>query len=72
MPEEPGVVRMRSTSGKWILAASTTGVMVSFWLHVDPGPVPAVFANGRLARSLGDTLANLVERFPCPATSLNE
>ena len=68
LPEQPGAVRMRSTSGEWILAASKTGVSVSFWLHVDPGSVPAVFANRRLAGSVGDTLANLVERFPCPAS----
>ena len=66
MPEEPGAVRMHDASGEWILRMSNTGVLVSFQLHVDPGRVPALFANRRLAGTVGDTLANLAERFPCP------
>jgi len=64
LPEQPGAVRMRSASGEWILRKATN-VVVSFRLHVDPGWVPAVFANRRLAGSVGETLANLAERFSC-------
>jgi hypothetical protein len=65
VPEHDAVVRMRAAEGGWILAPEHGAITVSFELAVDPGRVPDFFVNRRLAATVGGTLANLTERFPC-------
>lgn len=65
VPEHDGAVRMRAAEGGWVLAPEDGTVAVSFQLAVDPGRVPDFFVNRRLAATVGGTLANLAERFPC-------
>ncbi len=65
LPPQKGAVRMRSASGQWRLRPRGDRVEVSFQLALDPGRVPAFFANRRLAATVGGILANLTQRFPC-------
>ncbi len=69
LPEVEGVARIRSARGEWVLSNRDHGVRVSYRLYLDPGKVPAFAANRRLATVVGQTLANLAARFPCPATT---
>ena len=64
-PKHRGVTRMREASGEWQFNESGDALTVSYRLFVDPGPVPVPVANGRLASAVGQTLANLVSRYPC-------
>jgi hypothetical protein len=67
VPERKGAVRMAAADGEWRLVSDGVGVDVRFELYVDPGKVPRYFANRRLSRTLGKTLANLQATFPCGA-----
>lgn len=64
-PEEQGVTRIEAAEGEWRLIPDGTETRVSYRLYLDPGRVPAFMANRRLAAAVGQTLANLVDRFPC-------
>ncbi len=64
-PEHRGVTRMREARGEWWFSEAGDGLMIRYRLFVDPGPVPAFVANGRLASTVGQTLANLASRYPC-------
>jgi hypothetical protein len=64
-PKHRGATRIREASGHWEFVDTGAGLTVSYQLFVDPGPVPAIAANGRLASAVGETLANLADRFPC-------
>jgi hypothetical protein len=64
-PKRRGATRIREASGRWEFIDTGAGLTVSYQLFVDPGPVPAFAANGRLASAVGETLANLADRFPC-------
>ena len=59
---------MHEARGEWRFIDAGDGLMVSYRLFVDPGPVPAFAANGRLASTVGQTLANLARRYPCDQT----
>ncbi len=65
LPPQPGSVRMDGASGAWTLQPGAAGVDVALQMTVDPGRVPALFANRRLAATVGQMLANLRDRFRC-------
>jgi hypothetical protein len=67
-PAHEGATRIREASGQWRFTQTEDGLMVTYQLFVDPGPVPAFMANGRLASAVGKTLANLANRYPCAQT----
>ena len=60
-----GAVPIREAQGRWQFVQSGPGLDVRYQLFVNPGPVPAFAANGRMASTVGRTLANLSSRFPC-------
>lgn len=64
-PPEENAERIRVAAGEWRLEPITGGTRVGYELYVDPGSVPAYFANRRLATVVGQTLANLAAQFPC-------
>ncbi len=65
LPPQKGAVRMQSARGQWRLWPRGDRVEVTFGLALDPGRIPAFFANRRLAATVGGMLANLAQRFPC-------
>jgi hypothetical protein len=67
-PPEKNAERIRVAAGEWRLEPIPGGTRVSYELYVDPGSVPAYFANRRLATVVGQTLANLAAQFPCTST----
>lgn len=64
-PPEEDVERILAAEGEWRLAPSGNRTRVSYELYLNPGGVPAYFANRRLAVVVGRTLANLAAQFPC-------
>lgn len=65
LPPQAGAVRMESAEGLWTLRTADGRIHVGLSLAVNPGRAPAYFVNRRLAATVGGTLANLQERFPC-------
>ncbi|MGD8418671.1 MAG: SRPBCC family protein [Pseudomonadales bacterium] len=63
--QEHGVTRIEAAEGAWRLIPDGRETRVRYRLYVDPGRVPAFIANRRLATAVGQTLANLADRFPC-------
>ncbi len=63
-----GTTPLREAQGRWQFVRSGPGLDVRYQLFVNPGPVPAFAANGRMASTVGKTLANLSARFPCTQT----
>lgn len=66
VPPSEDAVRMDGAEGQWTLRPDTGGIDVALQLAVDPGRVPAMFANRRMGITVGRMLANLRERFTCP------
>ncbi|MEQ8858019.1 MAG: SRPBCC family protein [Pseudomonadales bacterium] len=66
LPPRDDAVRMAGASGVWTLRPGSRGVDLALQMTVDPGRVPALFANRRLAATVGQMLANLRERYSCP------
>jgi hypothetical protein len=66
-PEVESVERMRAATGHWLLEPGDARIRVHYQLYLDPGAAPRIVVNRRLARVIGQTLANLSARFPCGA-----
>jgi len=66
LPPERGVVRMAAVVGEWLFVPAPGEVRVRLTVDADVGAVAKFLANRRLAATVGYTLANLADRFPCP------
>jgi hypothetical protein len=67
LPPQPDAVRMRSAEGAWTFRREGERIRVELRLRMDPGSVPRRMANRRIRSAVGGALANLHQRFPCPA-----
>ena len=67
-PARRGAAPIQAAAGRWQLTDSGAGLEVRYQLFVNPGPVPPFAANGRMASTVGKTLANLAALFPCAQT----
>ncbi len=65
LPPQAGAVRMEGAEGLWTLRTDNGRIHVALSLAVNPGGAPRFFVNRRLAATVGGTLANLQEHFPC-------
>jgi hypothetical protein len=65
LPEQQGVVRMKSAEGRWALTPGNGHIHVELRLAANARRAPAFFADRRLAATVAGTLANLAEEFPC-------
>jgi len=66
-PESGGELYYLRNSAPWPLRTADGRTHVRLSLAVKPGRAPAYFVNRRLAATVGGTLANLQEPFPCAA-----
>jgi hypothetical protein len=64
-PARRGATLIQAAEGRWHFIQTDSGLDVSYQLFVNPGSVPPFAANGRMASTVGKTLANLASRFPC-------
>jgi len=65
LPPEPDAVRMKAARGTWTIHDQGDAISITFKMFVHPGSAPRFIANRRMAGSVGQTVANLAERFPC-------